>query len=236
MIVTNVDGVAGVEPKVRLQHARTRSRRSPSRPATGRSWPRDSVARSPGLDLLHGERVEDRVAGVHQRVAGRPSPGSPSTGSGENPSTTRNGMLAPCTMTTEVICPNRRARRGWARIGERPCPRLVSAKTGVERRSGPARTSAARTGSGTGSTWPAPMEIRKPGNEQPRRTAPRSRIDECPAVLRERRGSERECRRLTQRRAAAARRRVLRPVVAESRHGRQGRDHAGTHMMTRMTR
>ncbi len=32
---------------------------------------------------------------------------------GENPSTTRNGMLAPCTITTEVIWPNRRASRGW---------------------------------------------------------------------------------------------------------------------------
>ena len=49
---------------------------------------------------------------------------------GENPSTTRNGIEAPWTMTTEVICPNRRASRGWSRIAT-TVPSEVSANTAL---------------------------------------------------------------------------------------------------------
>ena len=49
---------------------------------------------------------------------------------GENPSTTRNGMLAPWTSTTDVIWPNRRASRGWYRIAA-SVPSEVSAKTAL---------------------------------------------------------------------------------------------------------
>lgn len=49
---------------------------------------------------------------------------------GEKPSTTRNGIEAPWTMTTEVICPNRRASRGWSRIAT-TVPSDVSANTAL---------------------------------------------------------------------------------------------------------
>ena len=51
---------------------------------------------------------------------------------GEKPSTTRNGMLAPCTSTIDPIRPNRRATAGWTRIAS-AVPRLVMAKIGVHR-------------------------------------------------------------------------------------------------------
>jgi hypothetical protein len=47
--------------------------------------------------------------------------------SGEKPSTSRNGMLADWTITTEVIWPKRRARLGWASSAT-TVPRLVNAK------------------------------------------------------------------------------------------------------------
>ncbi len=46
---------------------------------------------------------------------------------GLNPSTTRNGMLTPCTSTTEPTLPNRRASAGWTMIAI-AVPRLVKAK------------------------------------------------------------------------------------------------------------
>jgi GntR family transcriptional regulator/MocR family aminotransferase len=45
---------------------------------------------------------------------------------GEKPSTARNGMLAPCTITTEATLPYRLARAGWSRIAT-IVPRLVRA-------------------------------------------------------------------------------------------------------------
>jgi hypothetical protein len=49
---------------------------------------------------------------------------------GENPSTSRNGMLELWTSTIDPMRPNLRARAGWARI-VRVVPRLVIAKTAL---------------------------------------------------------------------------------------------------------
>ena len=104
---------------------------------------------------------------------------------GENPRTTRNGMLQAWTMTTEVICPNRRASHGWARIAS-TVPSEVSAKTALScARSRPNLRWMYRLRNGM--TWPAPMEMSSPGNTSFANRA-RSRIV-IPRSVRERRGS-----------------------------------------------
>jgi hypothetical protein len=104
---------------------------------------------------------------------------------GENPSTTRNGMLTPWTSTTEVIWPNRRASLGWYRIAA-TVPSDVSANTALsDARSRPNRPWMYRLRKGI--TCPAPMEIRSPGISS-RANSPRSRTV-IPSHVRERRGS-----------------------------------------------
>ena len=49
---------------------------------------------------------------------------------GENPSTSRNGIDSPCTMTTDVIWPKRLASHGWAMIAS-TVPSEVSANTAL---------------------------------------------------------------------------------------------------------
>ena len=80
---------------------------------------------------------------------------------GEKPSTTRNGMLAPWTRTIDPILPNRRASAGWARMAS-AVPRLATAKIKFTQ----ARLSANFVSMNTlrnGINWPAPREVRKPG-------------------------------------------------------------------------
>ncbi len=80
---------------------------------------------------------------------------------GENPRTTRNGMLAPWTRTTEPILPKRWASAGWRRIAS-TVPSEVIAKTRLsEVRSSPNFPRMKRLRNGM--TWPAPSEMRKPG-------------------------------------------------------------------------
>ena len=104
---------------------------------------------------------------------------------GEKPRTTRNGMLAAWTITTEVIWPNRRASAGWARIAA-TVPRLVNAKTALsDVRSSPNLRWMKMFRNGM--IWPAPIEMRNPGKTS-RANRPRSRIV-IPSTARERRGS-----------------------------------------------
>ncbi len=80
---------------------------------------------------------------------------------GLNPRTTRNGMLAPCTRTTEPTFPKRLARAGWTRMAI-AVPRLVMAKTTLRAaRSSPNLPSMKTLRKGI--TCPAPRAIRKPG-------------------------------------------------------------------------
>ena len=150
---------------------------------------------------------------------------------GENPSTTRNGIDAPWTITTEVICPNRRASRGWRRIAT-TVPSDVDREHGVELGEVEAELALDEQVEERDHLAGADRD-QEPGDEQLREQRPVADGDPerhpRPARVRGERGG------LAQP-PEPGRRRPRRPVVGQPGHGERGPRTSITSISTRITR